>query len=251
MTRLEVKTMFNAEKYTFTPNLCKIGSINGKESTETILSEPMLVGSFTIDEVRTFGGQLTNKILNRIFDIDGDKIYSFCEENSFIPVVTTRSFEFNIGYEPTGQGWHLDGIPKTYKHNNMYYPSLKAYNKNTFHYNCFVSDQDNGVSNTEFVITPCSLNIEIHYDIFWEMNNKINKLVSNKSIDTVFNKDGDINRFSIETIHRGSPAHTNGSRYFFRMSLIKSEFIRSKNIIRLYSDMSEKFKSKYKNVDNP
>lgn len=228
--------------HTFIPEITKISSVSHKESTDTILSEPLLIGQFTINKAKEHGGYLTNKIIDEIFKIDGEKINEFCDKYKRIMVVSTRSVEMDKGFSPISTFWHCDGFRKFQYRGTSLQPDIKNTNHKAFHYACTISNTDNGTSNTEFITSTLICKIYIGEGVWNSLGDYISK--QEKQIETIHGKDGDILKFAMDTIHRATPAHTNGCRYLFRMqSIYKNDLEERDSKVIMYSDISERVKA--------
>lgn len=231
--------------YTFNPQFATIGSVLNKVSSDMILSEPMLTHNCNINLVKERGGKLTNNIINEIFKIDGEEIEAFCNKNNAVPMITTRSVKVSKDRYPiVNTGWHCDNVP-SFAYKQSHQPDILNINTQCFNYACTISDTDNGTSNTEFIISPFICNIDVSCGVWNSITDNIK--LQEKTIKTTFSADGHIIKFGAATLHRSTPAHTSGSRFWFRMELISKDNIKGNGNGKIcsYYDMRDSLSMKF------
>lgn len=107
----------------------------------------------------------------------GKKIKKYCDKNEAIIRIRVVIKELQQLYFPNKSGiqngWHCDSCPLMIK--ELFYPDdnnpfpklssfdfdIKSIDPTGFHYTAIVSDHDEGVSNTQYIVEP--LDIEFNY----------------------------------------------------------------------------------------
>lgn len=195
--------------FTFNSNISKIGQVDGFADRGVIHDEPMIF-SGSPEFTQGAGGTLTNMVLRELHSELYD-MQLFCENTQQHVVIDTRSHMLMPGFRPAIGGWHCDAYPRR----NGSQPDLHADVENNYHIVCFISDNREGVSRTEFVDDGYTLALaNINPERVWH---SVDSLVRKDSpIKTQM--DGEILKFSQSTLHRATPAIRSGWRWWMRIS---------------------------------
>lgn len=144
-------------------------------------------------------------------------------------VVDTRSHMLMLGMYPAIGGWHCDAVPR-YSYDVQ--PDLRKMDDSP-HFTVTVSSREGGISNTEFITSELSLNVDT--DAVWE---SISKQIGNKG-ERFFSQDGDITKLTSQTLHRATMAESRGWRFFLRCSAVCFKPLNQiRNQIQVYTDIS-------------
>ncbi len=197
----------------FTPHIEQIGKIDPLVHRSVIHDEPMLF-SASVRFARQAGGPLTRMLLE-VADWQLQQMESYCSITDQYVVIDTRSHMLMPGFRPAIGGWHCDAYPRGGYDEQ---PDLTAGKANNHHIVAFVSDQNGGVSQTEFVTAPIEAS-EIDPERVWS---SVHRAVQAARPTTMFEQDGEVLRFSQQTLHRASSAHARGWRWWFRASVFYS-----------------------------
>ena len=195
--------------FKFTPSHSVANTINPNPETMNLIQEPMVYSAsegFAWD----FGGPLTRAVITRIKDSDQfarDRVVAYqCGLNILID---TRVHMLMKGQYPAIGGWHCDFYPR----GGNGQPDVMKGNDASVHYVTTLSDNEEGVSCTEFVDELVLA--EVDAERVWR---SVHLAVEDVKPRTFKAKDGDILRFSQETIHRATPTVNSGWRFFLRLS---------------------------------
>jgi hypothetical protein len=195
--------------FSFRSRIAEVGSVDAVVDRDVIHAEPMLFGA-SVEFAREAGGPLTRIMLNALTE-ELTGALAYCRSTSQHLVIDTRSHMLMPGFTPAIPGWHCDAYPRGAYGEQ---PWLANGNPSNFHFVCFVSDQADGVSRTEFMQSGVTTNIRnVDPEHVWASVHK------QAYGDTMTQVDGQILRFWQPTLHRAKPAHAKGWRWWFRASV--------------------------------
>lgn len=189
---------------------------------EEIFPQETMIFSCAPDFSRSYGGPITAAVLDDLMSRGFlDEMLDLCESKSLYPIIDTRVHMLMPGQYPAIPGWHCDNFPRTNYHAQ---PDPQKVDKDLFHFTFVVSTHADGVSNPRFV----NQQVYLPYDPanVWK---SVHNEVEARDLKIIIQGDGELLRFSQETIHTASPCVNRGWRYFFRMSPME---LPPKNLIR-------------------
>jgi hypothetical protein len=199
----------------FTPDHQVVETMFPNPNVTPIIQEPMVFGAderFAWD----FGGPLTRAVLTKIRET---KIFMRDRLNAngsrLHCVIDTRSHMLMKGQYPAIGGWHCDFYPR----GSSGQPDVTKGHRDSFHYVVTLSSNKDGVSCTEFVNDKVI--VEVDDERVWK---SVHEAVEAQKPNTLRIKDGDILRFSQETIHRATPTENPGWRFFLRLSFCHAKY---------------------------
>ena len=210
------------QKFLFTPSLEIIGNLAPVASVEKIESETM-VYSASPEFAKKNGGTLTRAAL--------DIITPLLEplKNRYW-VVDTRVHMLIPGMYPAIGGWHCDAVPRNDLSSQ---PDLLKMDSSE-HYTVTISTDPSGISNTEFVSEKLELQVDPQA-IWASVTSQIGDNVLSEKLS-----DGQVARFTSNTLHRATVAKRSGWRFFFRCS---ANYFPAQDKIRkqvqVYTDISK------------
>jgi hypothetical protein len=129
-------------------------------------------------------------------------------------VIDTRVHMLMPGQYPAIPGWHCDAVPRK-EYGDQ--PDFSLINPEAKHYVCTISSDTGGVSNTEFLVGPLSVDVDPNR-VWSSVNAQIPEEQPIRSIP-----DGCLVEFGSMAIHRAAPATKwHGWRLFFRLSYMQN-----------------------------
>lgn len=202
--------MSEPHEFEFVSRIQEVGRVDPLADRDTIHAEPMLFGASPAFAAEA-GGPLTRLVLHALSDeLVGASAY--CRGTGQHLVIDTRSHMLMPGFYPAIPGWHCDAYPRGAYGEQ---PSLTGGNPDNFHFVAFVSDQADGVSRTEFVQSGYKTRCKFGDEHVWSSVHRQVGALTPKLTQV----DGQILRFWQATLHRASPAHAKGWRWWFRASV--------------------------------
>lgn len=177
------------------------------KSPKEIESEPMLFGAswqWALDN----GGPITLDIMH---EIQRDVLILSTKQalKGYHPVIDTKSVMLMPGWCPCIPGWHCDGVIRETPKSQ---PDLDSLCEDVFHYTSYVSSV-NRLAPTEFIYGPQKLSIDPK-----QVWGSVTKQIKEDDERIMSYPSGVINRFTRDTLHRGTFSKERGWRYFFRLS---------------------------------
>lgn len=203
--------------YKFTPESETLAQVRKQYSANEVTNE-IGVYAASPDKVKSVCGPIANSILNSV----PSEWYEKCKDLGMLPNIDVRIHRLNKGEYPAVPGWHCDGaLRETF----FGQPDLNRVRiRDTIL--CIVSTGDDGVSNPEIATEEISIDVpddvsQSNDFVLWKhVHNNMPKEFSKETL-----KDGQITLMSCNTLHRVMPAHTRGSRLFFRMSMWHNDYL--------------------------
>lgn len=203
--------------HTFKPNFTILSNTQKQYSVDELTNE---VGVYAAspEKVKEVCGPVANKILNSV----PETWFQRCKDLHMYPNIDVRIHRLNKGEYPAVPGWHCDGaLRETY----FGQPDLERIKiRDTIL--CIVSTGDKGISNPEVAMDEISISIPDNISttndfVLWKyVHNAMPKNVKKTIIP-----DGQVTLMSCDTLHRVMPAHTRGTRLFFRMSMWHNDYL--------------------------
>lgn len=170
--------------------------------------------------VNMYGGAHTTEALRQLMIAYAAPIYR-AKDHELQPIVDVRIHRLFPGQFPAIPGWHCDFVPRGGYSGQ---PNFGLCSQYAFHVCLILSDQEAGVSNTEYVMDPLRLVLEDQEHVYREVHRGVEHF---KPI-VARAPDGRFTWFNQKTIHRASPAHRRGVRLFMRFSMIEKPMILNK-----------------------
>lgn len=201
-------------KHLFVPRIKMCEPIRRKTDVEELSTETMLF-SASWKFAREFGGPVTQDVLDHLYC--REEIEEQVRSEALDPdlerwiVIDTRVHMLMKGMYPAIPGWHCDGLPR---HDKMSQPDLKAVRSDILHYTCVLSTSPPGVSQTEFVSEPKTLDIDPER-VWGSADDAMRRWEPGDLVQ----RDGEVFRFDQQTLHRVTPCVDPGWRFFLRLSL--------------------------------
>lgn len=197
-----------------------------KWDTDIIESTPMLF-SASPTFARLNGAELTNFVLDQI---QGEIESSFTPTHPYV-VIDTKVMLLMKGQYPAIPGWHCDKNPRS---TNTNQPDPSKASKDGKCWTVTFSSHENGVSNTEFLVS----HVTLHYDpkkVWGTINQQVEKTFYDPKA-FIKARDGQIIRFDERTLHRATPAHNAGWRWFFRACRSRTPSVNKiRNQVQVYA----------------
>ncbi|HEV3485481.1 MAG TPA: hypothetical protein VG106_08740, partial [Vicinamibacterales bacterium] len=125
--------------------------------------------------------------------------------------IDTQSQHLMEGQFPSIPGWHCDAMSVKGPRDT---DADEQIARDTIVYTCFVSTNEDGVSQTLFADEP--LTLEVDTDHVWPSVHRGAELHLLRRQKV---KDGDVVRFDGNTLHRAAECHRAGWRYWFRLTV--------------------------------
>lgn len=188
---------------TFTPHIEDFARLVNPISVTEIENETMLF-SAGLDFAQENGGELTRKVID-ILKKDLPKL----DDNHWW-IIDTRSHMLMPGMYPAIGGWHCDAV---YRGEYDSQPDLSKIDESP-HFVVTLSSREDGVSNTEFISSELTLDIDTER-VWADLSQQINE---GNLGDRALIPDGVLCKFTSKTIHRPTAAKKRGWRWFFRCS---------------------------------
>jgi hypothetical protein len=200
-------------QYHFPPSAKIVGKVWGLYKTAQIRQEPAL---FSVDIPFAFkhGGPITRKILDELIQIPSVRNAFNGDLPGHHIIIDTRIHELQIGEYPAIPGWHTDFVERTASTNMQ--PDYRSITDSVKIYVVNISDHEKGVSNTEYLQDSIKLNIPLE-NIYMKIDEQIRERLSLRKAKV---SDGDILQMDQHSLHRVTPTHSPGMRYFFRLSIL-------------------------------
>lgn len=206
--------------YHFEPSLQQVGSFAPTATIEQI-AEEVGIYSASPNFIRDNGGPLTNAILDQI----PSDWFAEAEDLGLYPNIDVRVHRLYKDDFPAVPGWHCDGeYRKTYH-------SQPELDKIVMHRHIVgtVSTSPTGVSLTEFVTDPLSVEIDESGNAgVWE---QVHRHIDKVGPTIVEAQDGALYDFGSMTLHRCAPAKERGWRLFLRASMWHKPYLQGEGTI--------------------
>lgn len=126
-------------------------------------------------------------------------------------VVDTRVQNLRRGAVPPVRGWHADNVPFS---DRTKWPDPNAVDVTVKHCSITFSDDEFGVSNTEFLIEPIRIPLQLDRSIWPQIDDHVDLYPGHPRRQV---PDGSLCVYDSGSLHRASPARCDGWRLFFRM----------------------------------
>jgi hypothetical protein len=206
-------TLSKLDHYLFPATARKVGTVWSLYTTDQIHKEPALF-SADLPYALQNGGLITHKILNELMKIPSVQNAASGDLPGHHVIIDTRIHELQMGEYPAIPGWHTDFVERSASTNmqpdyRLITPSVKTYIVN-------ISDHAGGVSNTEYLQDAISLNIPTE-NVYMNLDEQIRGKLSVRKAKVT---DGDILQMDQLSLHRATPAHSAGMRYFLRLGIL-------------------------------
>ena len=196
----------------FVPNVHTVGRVAPVASASELANEPMVWGA-DLEFARANGGPLTHSVLDAM-ESEMPLIRSIEALGRYAVVDTESQFLLPDQY-PSIPGWHCDSVPEFGEDNPCVgQPDLSQIDEDGIHYTASIAEHPGGVSQTSFAAQ--SVNIEYDMDHVWD---SVGKQAERKLLQRQTMADGDIVRFDQNTLHKSTPCHQKGLRFWLRLSL--------------------------------
>lgn len=192
--------------YHFRPEYAPRGRFNGVASEEAILNEP---GIFAASPAFAYehGGPLTRYLLGAI----PSGYLEYAERNGLELNIDIRSHWMLTGEYPASPGYHCDAAQReTVFDAGANTVEVKRSLVGT------ISSSPLGVSNTQFVTVPFTL--ESEHDVNAELWKELDVHIRQQRYPTEQVPDGIFTEFTEWTPHTAAPAMRSGARLFMRVS---------------------------------
>ncbi len=219
---------------TFNPNYKTVGNIKPVYDEFAIKNEPMLFDA-SIDYAYKNGGRITRAVLEVVLnDMQNSSVGFGMGISGYIPHIDTKSVMLMPGMYPCIGGWHCDAVPRNVSTGQ---PDVDAISENAIHYLVSVNSNVDEPCNTQFIAEPlhCEIDPENGTPIWAQVNASANA----SNIKTYEVDNGDVVRFTRDSLHRGTAAKAPTWRYFFRLSHTKNEPRNEiRNQVQVYTDIN-------------
>jgi hypothetical protein len=192
------------------PQLCGAQCAFPPLSLEMLLKEPCLF-SCSEEGVKEKGGVLARTALFHILNCYPQDIYN-AKQEGLSAIVDVRIHRLFTGMYPAIPGWHCDAVPRSRLTGQ---PRFENINPRAFHVALTLSNEQAGVSNTEFVTDVIRTKIWDDNHVYKDLHEQVEHLKPK----TQHISDGRFVKFWPKTIHRASPSERRGVRMFFRFSM--------------------------------
>lgn len=193
----------------FTPAYASVASFDGYAERDVLLAEQ---GMFAASEtfVRTHGGPLAHRLMDAV----PDDYRQAAAEAGLELNVDLRVHDLSPGEFPASPGWHCDSPFREVAFDSR--AQTQAVQRNLV---ATISTHRDGVSNTEFLSTPCTVvsAAEPGTPALWVDANAHVEAGSGWSMTQT--TDGVWTEFDCSTLHRATAAARQGVRMFARVSL--------------------------------
>lgn len=199
----------------FTPDFRRVGSVPGVADIKE-LSQETSVYAASPEFVRKNCGPIAIGILDAV----PTEYIQRCHDLGMRPNIDVRIHRLNIGELPAVPGWHCDGA---FRETYFSQPDIDRVPTRD-HIIATVSSSKDGVSNTQFIDQPINVSLpgDPHHDFsLWR---EVHKQVP-QDAKTYSATDGLLHQFSVNTLHRCTPAKTRGWRLFFRISMWHNDYL--------------------------
>lgn len=201
------------DHYFFPATARKVGMVWSLFTADQIRKEPALF-SADLPYALQNGGPITHAVLNELMKIPSVQNAANGDLPGHHVIIDTRIHELQMGEYPAIPGLHTDFVERSASTNmqpdyRLITPSVKTYIVN-------LSDHVGGVSNTEYIKDAISLNIPTE-NVYMNLDEQIRGKLNVQSAKVT---DGDILQMDQLSLHRATPAHTAGMRYFLRLGIL-------------------------------
>lgn len=194
--------------WTFRPQRRVIAGVPGTATIDE-LSREVSVYAASPEFVRRHCGPLANRILDAV----PAWYFETTAANGLLPNIDVRVHRLNVGEYPAVPGWHCDGaLRETY----FSQPDLER-TPCRDHIITTISSYVGGVSNTEFVDEPITVDLSGDPHKEFSLWRTVHRQVP-AAARTWEMTDGCLTAFDVNTLHRAQPAKMRGWRLFFRLS---------------------------------
>lgn len=192
------------------PSLLGYGANFPKISLAILGSEPSLF-SCSEEGVSISGGLLAKTALKHIQAAYIQDIYN-AKQAGLSAIVDVRVQRLMPGMFPSIPGWHCDAVPRCNYHGQ---PNFCAINPAAFHVALTLSNEQAGVSNTEYVMDAVKPKIYDAEHVYRELHEQVERIAPR--VEQI--PDGVFTKFTPKTIHRATETHRRGWRMFMRFSM--------------------------------
>lgn len=184
-----------------------------------VLAEPSLFSCSSL-MVNQVGGPLTRSALNQIEQFYPKQI-EVAKKAGLTPIIDVRVHRLMPGQYPAIPGWHCDAVPRNNYHGQ---PDFSMVDPAAFHVCLLLSNEKQGVSNTEFVDSVIKPKMWDDEHVYRDLHREVERIKP----DIVELPDGVFAWFNQRSIHRASPCHRRGVRMFMRYSMYHKPPIQNK-----------------------
>lgn len=199
------------KSYSFRPSF-DIVSLVGPTATIEQMADEVGVYGATPAFIRKHCGPIANSILDAV----PGSYFDEAAKLGLFPNADIRIHRLYPGDYPAYPGWHCDG---EFRETYFSQPDLDRIPVHK-HLVCTVSTADCGVSNTQFLNSPFTFNLEREPDQEITLWGMVHRAVEDSRTRMVYDtRDGELVQFDSLTLHRAMPAKVRGWRMFFRMSM--------------------------------
>jgi hypothetical protein len=188
-------------------------------SGQELLEETSLF-SCSPEAVKQLAGPKVRMALNKI-ETNYDQIIDRGRRNGLSPVIDVRVHRLFPGMFPGIPGWHCDFVPRGAYSGQ---PNFGLVHPHAFLIALLLSDQPQGVSNTEFVNHPIRPQLWDQEHVYKNLHDEVVRVNPHLCLA----HDNHFVWFNQKSIHRAKAAHRRGVRLFMRYSMIEKPVIVNK-----------------------
>jgi hypothetical protein len=199
-----------ADRIEFTPSFSVVATFDATYDRADFAGERSMYAC-SPDYVRTHGGDIARLAIDSI----PDRYLSGADARGMYPNVDIRVHHLDTGDFPASPGWHCDS-PLRELHFGQRSGARVPVEQSLI---ATASTNPHGVSNTQFLTRPYSMNLTPTGEEFtlWQ---HVDRHIGEPTPDALFNsRDGQLIQFDTHTLHRAMPATRTGIRLFIRVSL--------------------------------
>lgn len=209
-------------EHTFVADIEIVGELTACVATRSIKDEPCLSNSDWAF-ARVQGGSLTQAVLDQLEP--QRPLLAAIQQQGLHLCIDTESQFMLPGQYPAIPGWHCDSSTE-----------LSRQNENELFFVSSISDQKDGVSQTLF--SNGAVTMLVDRDHLWQsVHQQAERLILNRQIIP----DGNIVRFSMNTLHCPTACYQAGWRFWFRLAVtIKKPQNKLLRQIQIYSPIESR-----------
>jgi hypothetical protein len=190
-----------------------VASIERHFSADELLAEPRFKNT-SFQFVYHFGGPITRMALDALRA--NAEFAATLSDRRYDVTVDVRVNEYRVGQLPDGGNqWHVDLNSSHLGRGDSL--NFSAFEVDNQIYMLNLSSRPGGVSNAEILLQSPDINLPVAGHIYQTVHRFVDAL---PRIDTLRLQDGVWMNINQKTIHRGSPAHGEGVRIFFRVAVM-------------------------------
>jgi hypothetical protein len=188
-----------------------------KMPTSVQLLEEQCLFSCSLTAIEMYAGPIVKDAVDRICQLYEVPIRRGIN-HGLSAVVDVRVHRLFPGQFPGIPGWHCDFVPRGAYSGQ---PNFALVHPDAFHVALLLSDQQAGVSNTQFVESAIRPQIFDQEAVYANLHHEVDRI----GPALVTANDGQFVWFNQKSIHRAMPAHRRGTRLFLRFSMVEKPVI--------------------------